>query len=81
MSYLFKLPIELYSKIYKNVFNETLKELESLIFEFKNIKIDFTVRRCNHIKNNNDRCKKKFRTRYLLNKNCKYHLRLYNDFE
>ena len=31
MSLLLNLPVELYEKIYKNVFDETIKELESLI--------------------------------------------------
>lgn len=81
MSLLLNLPVELYEKIYKNVFNETIKELESLIFDFNIIKINYTIKRCNHIKQNNERCKKKIRTRYLLNNNCKYHLRLYNGYE
>ena len=80
MSLLLNLPTELYRKIYKEVFDNTIKELESLIFEFNSIKMHYTVKRCNHIKENGKRCKKKIRTRYLLNNNCKYHLRLYNDF-
>ncbi len=79
MSLLLKLPPELYEKIYKEVYNNTIKELEELIFEFNNIKINYTLKRCNHIKENGRRCKKRIRTRFLLNNNCKYHLRLYTN--